>query len=101
MPSWASVAGIVGDLRLRRSGQPAPTELLRSPPPPIFVEMSRNSEERRLPINREAAALRAEIKDSLPHPYITCQGLSAEPSAAESGSEAENNESESPASPCG
>ena len=101
MPSWASVAAIAGDLRRMQVGQPAPTELLCPPPPPIFVDMSGNSEKRRSPVSREAADLRAEIKDSWPHPYITCQGLSVEPNAAESRSEAENNESESPASPCG
>ncbi len=101
MPSWASVAAIAGDLRRMQVGQPPPTELLRPLPPPIFVEMSENSKKRRSTVSREAADLRAEIKDSLPHPYITYQGLSAEPNAAESRSEAENNETESPASPCG
>ena len=98
MPSWASVAADAGDYCVQASKANGLPRLL---PPPIFVEMSRNSEERRSQVSREAADLRAEIKDSLPHPYITCQGLSAEPNAAVSKSEAENNESESPASPCG
>ena len=59
--------------------------LLTLSPPPIFVDMGERSENLELYRRKPVADLKAELQETVRHPYITSQGLSTEPEAGESG----------------